>query len=183
MKVVISQPNKLSYLQKVWLTLNWLEEQTDEYAQPVKLYTPLRSVSTATRNLSKIGLEKFMALEAHAIGQAADSGVKFIGATLHVVTEKMDDGAIVAQVVSPIRLNTSRDQLNKVSFLQKTYLILATLDCVHQNILQLTLPNLEVKWSKEANFSCSANPCIQSKDIKDIFNAYQKSVNIGEPIQ
>ena len=67
MKVVISQPNKLSYLQKVWLTLNWLEGQTDEHIQPSQPPTPLRSVSMATRNLSTSVLEKFIALETNEI--------------------------------------------------------------------------------------------------------------------
>lgn len=119
----------------------------------------------------------------NAAGQAADAGVKFIGATLHVVTEEMDDGAIVAQVVSPIRFNASREQLDNISFLQKTYLIVATLDCLYQNILQLTGADFEIHWTKETKFSGSANPCIQSNDLKDIFNAYQKALNIGNVIQ
>lgn len=60
--------NKLSYLQKVWLALNWLEEQVNENLRPPDLSTPLRSVSTATRNLSLATLEKFIAFEAHEIG-------------------------------------------------------------------------------------------------------------------
>lgn len=119
----------------------------------------------------------------NAIGQAIDSRVKFIGATLHVATEKIDDGAIVTQVVSPIRFNASRNQLDKVSFLQKTYLILTALDCIQLDILRLTSGSLEINWNKEADFSSSANPCIQSKDIRNMFDAFQESSEVGKVIQ
>lgn len=119
----------------------------------------------------------------NAVNQALDSGIKFIGATLHVTTEKMDDGAIVAQIVSPIKLNTTKEQLNQLSFLQKTYLIVMMLDCIRQNFVQLSLDGLRLNWVKETKFTCSANPCIQSKDLIDMFDAYQKSVEIGNVIQ
>jgi phosphoribosylglycinamide formyltransferase-1 len=119
----------------------------------------------------------------NAVNQALDSGVKFIGATLHVTTEKMDDGAIVAQVVSPIKIRATKEQLNQLSFLQKTYLILMMLDCIRQNFVQLSLDGLMLNWIKETKFTSSANPCIQSKDLIDMFDAYQKSVEMGNAIQ
>lgn len=121
----------------------------------------------------------------NAIGQAINSGVKFIGATLHVTTEKMDDGVIVAQVVSPIGPELDSDRLNKMSFLQKTYLMLTVFDCIEKSFLRIDFDKgvTDVSWFIEAEYSCSANPCIQSDDLKELFQNHQMHLGIGSIIQ
>lgn len=119
----------------------------------------------------------------NAVGQALDLGFKFIGATLHVATEKVDDGCIVAQVVSPLKPNVSKELLNKLSFLQKPYLILTMMDCIKQDLVQFTTNTLVFNCAKEIQSSCSANPSIQSKDIREMFSDYQKSIGMDGVIQ
>lgn len=59
----ISRANKLSYLQKVWLTLNWFEECHGMVGQGPALYPSLAAVSLATHSLSANTLELFSSLE------------------------------------------------------------------------------------------------------------------------
>lgn len=55
--------NKISYLQKVWLTLNWLESQCELESEGFNLYPQLSSVSIATRALSNQMLSAFECFE------------------------------------------------------------------------------------------------------------------------
>jgi folate-dependent phosphoribosylglycinamide formyltransferase PurN len=63
----IERANKLSYLQKVWLTLNWFEECQGMVELGPALYPSLAAVSLATRSLSPTALESFVALEEREI--------------------------------------------------------------------------------------------------------------------
>lgn len=63
----IDRANKLSYLQKVWLTLNWFEECQGMAGQSPGLYPSLAAVSMATHSLSRNALELFAALEEREI--------------------------------------------------------------------------------------------------------------------
>ena len=49
----------------------------------------------------------------HAQRQAVESGVKFSGATVHFVTEKLDDGPIIVQSVVPVFSDDSEESLSK----------------------------------------------------------------------
>lgn len=119
----------------------------------------------------------------NAVGQALDAGAKFMGATLHLTTEKMDDGTILAQVVSPIKNDMTRVQADRLSFLQKTYLILVTLDAVRLKLLNFH-SNLEVvNWHVEMEFTCSANPCIPSSELRNSFSKFQVSLGMSGAIK
>jgi len=119
----------------------------------------------------------------NAVGQAFNAKVKFIGATMHITTDKMDNGAIVAQVVSPVKLSATKVELDKLSFLQKCYLIVVMLDCFWLNLAEIVSGDIEVKWNDEVKFSCSANPCIQSNDLKEMFDSFQDSLGMGDFIK
>ncbi len=49
----------------------------------------------------------------HAQRQAVESGVKFSGATVHFVTDKLDDGPIIVQSVVPVFSNDDEDSLSE----------------------------------------------------------------------
>lgn len=49
----------------------------------------------------------------HAQRQALEKGVKFSGATVHFVTNELDDGAIIIQSVVPVFQNDTEDSLSK----------------------------------------------------------------------
>ena len=115
----------------------------------------------------------------NAVGQALDAGAKFMGATLHLTTEKMDDGTILAQVVSPIKNDTTRVQADRLSFLQKTYLILVALDAVRLKLINFHSTLNSVNWHIDMEFTSSANPCIPSSELRNSFSEFQ--VSLGMP--
>ncbi len=49
----------------------------------------------------------------HAQRQAVESGVKFSGATVHFVTDRLDDGPIIVQSVVPVFSNDDEDSLSE----------------------------------------------------------------------
>jgi phosphoribosylglycinamide formyltransferase-1 len=63
-----------------------------------------------------------------AVAAAHASGVKFFGTTLHVATEQMDAGPILAQACQPVRPSLTIAQLEHLSFLQKTALFLLAIE-------------------------------------------------------
>jgi len=133
-----------------------------------------------TLNVHPALLPSFKGL--NPVGQALDFGVKFMGASLHITTEKMDEGAIVGQVVSPINFGATKEQLDRVSFLQKAYLIIMMLDCTERNLVQFNNSN-GVSWTGDIKFNYSSNPCIQSRDLSELFDAYQEFEGMKGTIQ
>lgn len=63
-----------------------------------------------------------------AVRQAANGGVRFFGATLHIANAEMDAGPILAQACQPLRPGDAMPYLNKMSFLHKVSLFLVAID-------------------------------------------------------
>lgn len=120
-----------------------------------------------------------------AVGQALTAQTPFIGATIHLTTDKIDDGDMVGQVVSPISRGISRELANKISFLQKTYLVTMVIDVLNQRYLSLRLDDglVLMQWNRDVAFSCSANPLIQSTDVRILFDQLQLKNGLGGIIQ
>ena len=60
----------------------------------------------------------------NAVKQALEKSVKLFGATLHRVSEALDDGPILAQVAMPTSPSMELEQANRMSYLQKIWLTL-----------------------------------------------------------
>lgn len=118
----------------------------------------------------------------NAIGQALEKGVKFIGCTLHLTTNKIDDGFILGQVITPIRKGEARCHLDRISFLHKTYLVLLAIDALKSKIIKLNSLHTEVDWPADMEFSCSANPSIPSVALKNRFFELQRSFGMDGTI-
>lgn len=58
----------------------------------------------------------------HALERTLEAGVKFYGATLHLIDQHADRGSIVAQASAPLSDGYDLEFLNRASFLQKVYL-------------------------------------------------------------
>jgi phosphoribosylglycinamide formyltransferase 1 len=117
-----------------------------------------------------------------AINQVLESGVKFLGATIHLTTEKVDDGQIIGQVSSPIEMNANKAWLDKLSFLQKTYLILMFIDALQTGVLKIGKKGTVTHESKLL-LSPSANPCVQTIDLRNLFENYQTQQQMQGAIQ
>lgn len=162
---------------------NFLDDQ--EIAVVFMLYSRLVTADLflkfPTLNIHPALLPAFKGM--NAVSQAMHAGAKFIGATLHLTTEKIDDGAFLAQVVSPIKNNINNFQAEKLSFLQKTYLILVVLDAIRLNLIRISPTKISINWPEDTGFSCSANPCIPSSDLRHAFSEFQASHGMADIIK
>jgi len=68
----------------------------------------------------------------NAIDRALADGSRFLGATLHLATDAVDMGPIIAQGVLPIGSDISKAAAAKLSFLQKTYLAFVLIDAMER---------------------------------------------------
>ena len=141
-----------------------------------RLITPDLFLSIPTLNIHPALLPAFKGM--NAVGQCLNAGTRFMGATLHLTTEKMDDGAILAQVVSPIKRGITLTQADRLSFLQKTYLVLFTLDVIRLKLVDFPQPLESVIWHSDMEFTTSANPCIPSIELRNSFNELQASLGM-----
>jgi phosphoribosylglycinamide formyltransferase-1 len=114
----------------------------------------------------------------NAIGKALSEGVKFVGCTLHLTTEKIDAGFILGQVISPIRVGESRVCADRISYLQKTYLVLLAIDALTSKLIKLSPAQVEIDWPYDAELSCSANPSIPSVELRNRFFELQRSLDM-----
>ena len=141
-----------------------------------RLITSDLFLSIPTLNIHPALLPAFKGM--NAVGQCLNAGTRFMGATLHLTTEKMDEGAILAQVVSPLKSGTTLAQADRLSFLQKTYLVLFTLDVIRLKLVDFPQPLASVIWHSDMKFTSSANPCIPSIELRNSFNELQASLDM-----
>jgi phosphoribosylglycinamide formyltransferase-1 len=103
----------------------------------------------------------------NAVEQAFSYGARFLGASLHMVDERIDHGAIIAQIINPIPLFTNLDYLSKVSYLQKTYLTLLIVDLLLNRVISLKSETQSFLWKKPPTYSQFANPKIITRTIEE----------------
>ena len=111
-----------------------------------------------------------------AVEQAANAGVKFIGASLHAVDDSIDGGPIVAQVSNAVK-NNDILYLNKISFLQKTLLSYLLVDLLLAGDISFnaTEPSVSRIFAGETS---SINPAIENKSILEIFHVLEEENNL-----
>lgn len=73
-----------------------------------------------------------------ALEAARQEGVRFFGATAHLVDETIDGGPILAQVISPLTRGMDLMSMQRVSFAQKLYLLLALAERMESRDKQAT---------------------------------------------
>lgn len=113
----------------------------------------------------------------NAVEQFIQSGAKFMGATLHIIDEGIDTGSIIAQVQLPVKPQTTLEQANKVSFLQKVYLTLVGIDLLELQCLSFNKEYLGFEWKKTLPYSHYANPVLQNQNLLTGFIELQKREN------
>jgi phosphoribosylglycinamide formyltransferase 1 len=74
--------------------------------------------------------------------QMMNSGAKFVGATLHRVDESVDGGAIISQTASTFDPTLQLADLKRVSFLQKTLLMLKAFEILAGRSTQRCSPRM-----------------------------------------
>jgi phosphoribosylglycinamide formyltransferase-1 len=72
------------------------------------------------------------------VAQASRRGVRFLGATLHLVDAGIDTGPIIAQTITPLAGGESPSQLEKFAYIQKVYLGLLLVDALRCRALRVS---------------------------------------------
>jgi len=103
-----------------------------------------------------------------ALASMRRSGARFFGATLHLATEDVDAGPILAQVCEPVPASADDPLLARRSFLHKTYLLLLLAESMESGALQAgAMPRLRPGLPASAN----ANPCLSSPPYREAMRA------------
>lgn len=109
-----------------------------------------------------------------AIKKAKNQGVKFLGASLHLVSNRMDNGKIIAQAVMPICPDWTEKRLLKISFVQKVYLSLLLFDLIENNDLMVNKALITVRVNKNLAISNRFNPAIRNRHFLRELKALEK---------
>ena len=107
----------------------------------------------------------------NAIQNAKYSGSKFLGATLHKVTELADSGEIVGQVIYPIQENLNDMLLQKISFIQKVYLGLCAVELAESEYFN-SKSDRSITTNKFRN-TWTSNPALTDKSYLFAFEKFQ----------
>ena len=112
-----------------------------------------------------------------ALDAAFEAKVRLIGATLHVVDKTIDGGAIVSQVASPLGAGTERKVFDRISFIQKSYLLLVALDLHFSQALHIiSAPRSAATLDQNLRVTKSASPALQEQALIDSFQRFQRSI-------
>ncbi len=110
-----------------------------------------------------------------AIKAAKKQNTKFLGATLHAVDRNMDTGEIIAQVSSPVGSKGPDIEHDKISFIQKTYLLSVAIDLWANGQLSGGGKNGPFCTSANLRDTHSASPALQTPSMIAEFTSFQKS--------
>lgn len=112
----------------------------------------------------------------NSISRQLKAKVPFVGSTVHIVNKKIDGGPIIGQIVLPVVRNINKKMALKISYLQKTYLILMIIDILLLRLMLIKKKKGEFIFKLRSNtkFSTSANPMIQSLDLLRLFSKFMK---------
>ena len=113
-----------------------------------------------------------------AVRNAVNAGVKFLGATLHMVNKDLDAGQIMGQVITPVSPYYTESELNKISYIQKIFLTLCLIDLVNEGYMSFDPSTQSLAWLRQPEATCSTNPCLVSEGLKKAFIRLQNSAGI-----
>ena len=111
-----------------------------------------------------------------ALKKTLESGVRFIGATAHVVDESIDGGPILAQVTAPLPPHVSMVDLERISFAQKLYLLLLICENAERGELDALLESQRSSFNKPAR--PWASPAIKDLSLASTFEQFLMSEGI-----
>lgn len=112
-----------------------------------------------------------------AVRKAWSSGARFLGATAHSVDSTIDGGAIIAQTVAPLPPGIELEWCNRVSFLQKTLLMLIVMDMVDSKRLEVIKGGFQTNSYVDLDLIRS-NPSLSNVTLVERFKALQSSHGI-----
>ena len=108
------------------------------------------------------------------LGRALEAGVRFFGATLHLVDAGADTGPIVAQVISPLPAGATEAQLARRSFLQKVYLGLVLIELFERSDIEMLAANAGFDLAGDLPVGGQCNPDLRDPAWVDAFHDLQE---------
>jgi phosphoribosylglycinamide formyltransferase-1 len=114
-----------------------------------------------------------------ALKSALKAGVKFFGATAHLVDHSIDGGLILAQAVAPLRKGAALADIERISFAQKLYLLLVIWEAAKMGSSELGANSgeSEVCVTKKGY----ANPPLRDEKLEESFLHFVKEEGIPWP--
>lgn len=112
------------------------------------------------------------------VSQAYKKCSRMLGATLHSTNDEVDAGPIIAQVVTPLSANISIEVMNKISYVQKTYLVICAVDLFRNGVFEIQPVSQEVIWRKSFRTTRSVSPALCSQKCARAFNNFQHDLGL-----
>jgi phosphoribosylglycinamide formyltransferase-1 len=113
----------------------------------------------------------------HAVEQAQNAGVRFLGTTLHLIDEGIDTGPILAQACAPIRRSDPTERLQTISFVQKVYLLLLLVETYARESFRIKNKNSAIKMLANLPYNDHYNPCLRDSFlIKEIAELTKRQI-------
>lgn len=88
----------------------------------------------------------------HAQRQAVESGVRFSGATVHFVTNKLDEGPIIVQSVVPVLRGDSEESLSRRILNTEHKIYPLAVKLLTENRIRIEHGKVEVDWREPEEF-------------------------------
>lgn len=105
--------------------------------------------------------------------RALADGVSHFGATLHLATDAVDAGPILAQVKQPMPAGATLEDLNRMSFLQKTRLTLLACEALMNDRLVFDLEKGDASLNASGESGASVSPTFLTDAYRDAFASVQ----------
>jgi len=121
----------------------------------------VKSFENRILNIHPALLPSFKGL--HAQRQALEKGVKFSGATVHFVTENLDDGPIIVQSVVPVYDNDDEDSLSERILKTEHKIYPLAVKLLTEDRLKINNGKVLVDWEKADDFYVT-NPKVGGED-------------------
>lgn len=110
----------------------------------------VKSFKNRILNIHPALLPSFRGL--HAQRQAVEKGVKFSGATVHFVTESLDDGPIIIQSVVPVYNDDSEESLSRRILKTEHKIYPLAVKLLTENRLKIDNGKVVVDWEEPEEF-------------------------------
>lgn len=104
-----------------------------------------------------------------ALKKLVRSDFKFIGATVHLVDESVDNGAIVGQMSVPFIKASDSGLVEKLSYIQKVYLMYVLIELILDKRLNPDLENMTIEIQGESRATSMANPSLTNLTFRASF--------------
>lgn len=113
--------------------------------------------------------------------RALADGVKEFGATLHLATDAVDAGPILAQVRQPMPASATLEMLNRMSFIQKTCLTLLACEALMTDRYVFDIESGAASFKSQSGPSTTNQPMFVTDAYRSAFASVQARHDIPGP--